>query len=242
MNEQNKRDILGDWNRAYRNENDVSGVTFPSEYVIRMFKGTYPDCNLADYAGEGGYEGRSVLDVSCGGVGRNLIVFKQVGFENIAATEISPEIVAAVNEHCESIGIPVDCRVGTNRHLPFEDNSFDFLVSWNACYYFDDVQDFRLHVAEYSRVLKSNGVFVFSIPMRDCFIYKNCIEKKDGLVEITSDPFGVRNGIILRRFENESDIVATFGTHFCDFHFGSINDNCFGLDYKWHIGYSKKVC
>ena len=81
---------------------------------------------------------------------------------------------------------------------------------------------------------------VFSIPKPPCFIYRDGIEKGDGLIEITNDPFKVRNGIILRCFKDENDIVSTFGEHFEDFTFGSIEDDCFGLNYSWYIGYCRR--
>lgn len=232
------RDQKMDWSIAYANEQDKNGVTFPSEYVIRMFKGIYPRCDLKNTGG--GYSGKSILDISCGGVGRDLIVLDQVGFSNIAATEISENIVQQVRDNISRLGIKADVRVGTNRNLPFETASFDFLLSWNVCYYFDDVIDISAHAKEYARVCKPGGIMVFSIPKPQCFLYKDCIEKGDGLVEIASDPFKVRNGIVLYRFTDEKAIVSTFGDYFEDFTFGSIEDDCFGLDYSWFIGYCRR--
>lgn len=232
------RDQKQDWVTAYADEKEKNGVTFPSEYVIRMFKGTYPKCNLKIYGG--GYNGKSILDVSCGGAARDLIVLDQVGFSSIAATEIASEIVDEAKQNVEHLGIKADIRVGTNRNLPFATGEFDYLLSWNVCYYFDEVMDFEQHVNEYARVLKPGAVMVFSIPKPKCFIYKDGINRGNGLIEITNDPFGVRNGIILRCFKNENDIAETFGTHFEDFTFGSIEDDCFGLNYSWYIGYCRK--
>ena len=55
-----------------------------------MFKGVYPKCDLNTYSG--GFKGKSILDISCGGIGRDLIVLKQVGFEHIAATDVISEL------------------------------------------------------------------------------------------------------------------------------------------------------
>ena len=232
------RSQVESWNDVYKKEEDINGVAFPSEYVIRMFKGSYPKLDFK--AHEGGYKGKSILDISGGGSGRDLIVFKQVGFEKIAATEISSEIVEQIKLNSGKIGIDVDAQVGTNRELPFGDSSFDYLLSWNVCYYFDDDIDFDKHVLEYARVLKPGGILVFSIPKANCFIYRDCIDRGNGLAEITNDPFGARNGVILRRFSGEDDIELTFGNKFENFVFGSIEDDCFGLNYSWHIGYCKR--
>lgn len=99
--------------------------------------------------------------------------------------------------------------------------------------------DFKTHVEEYARVLKKDGILFFSIPCKDCFVYNNGIEK-DGFMTIVDDWFDLRNGSIQKVFQDEEDIRNTFGTHFKDFTFGRIDDDCFGLAYKWFIGYCRK--
>ncbi len=89
--------------------------------------------------------------------------------------------------------------------------------------------------------MKKGGVFVFSIPCRDCFIYKDAIEHKDShMMEIVNDYFEIRNGTLQRFFNSEKEIEEVFSSHFKDFVFGKIDDECFGLAYKWYIGYCVK--
>ena len=218
------------WSKLYAENNTMA---YPAEYVIRMFKGKFPRLSLRDE----GYEGKSILDIGCGD-GRHLCFFKNMGFGKIAGTEISQDIVDSLKKRTDVLG-GVDIRVGVNNNLGFEDESFDFLLSWNVCYYLDDEMDFASHVKEYARVLKKGGTLVFSIPCKDCFVYKNGIEK-DGFMTITDDYFKVRNGSIQKIFQDEADIEKTFGSHFKNFVFGKIDCDCFGLDYKWYIGYCEK--
>lgn len=185
----------------------------------------------------GGYTGKSICDIGFGD-GRHLALFKSLGFDRIAGTEISQDVVDKIRKNLEHIAL-FDLRVGVNNNLGFEDEAFDFLLSWNVCYYLDDRMDFRTHVAEYARVLKKDGILVFSIPCKDCFVYHNGIEK-NGFMTIVDDWFGLRNGSIQKVFQDEEDILSTFGSHFKDFTFGRINDDCFGLAYKWFIGYCRK--
>ena len=224
-----KEQILG-WNKAYAE----SGMAYPAEYVIRMFKGNYPKLNLM----REGYAGKSILDIGCGD-GRHLSFFSTIGFTKLAGTEISEETVEIVKKNLNEISVEADIRVGVNNNLGFETEEFDFLLSWNVCYYLDDKMNFSSHVKEYARVLKRNGILVFSIPCKDCFVYKDGVEK-DGFMEIRNDWFGLRNGSVQKIFQNEDDIKNTFGTHFKDFVFGRICDDCFGLSYKWYIGYCRK--
>lgn len=220
------------WTKEYLEENEMF---YPAEYVVRMFKGNYPRMNLKKEAG--GYTGKSICDIGFGD-GRHLALFKSLGFDRIAGTEISQDVVDKVRKNLEHI-TSLDLRVGINNDLGFEDEAFDFLLSWNVCYYLDDKMDFNTHVAEYARVLKKDGILVFSIPCKDCFVYNNGIEK-DGFMTIVDDWFGLRNGSIQKIFQDEEDILNTFGSHFKDFTFGRINDDCFGLAYKWFIGYCRK--
>ena len=220
------------WTKEYLKDNEMF---YPAEYVVRMFKGNYPRLNLKKEAD--GYMGKSICDIGFGD-GRHLALFKSLGFDRIAGTEISQDVVDKVKKSLEHVA-SLDLRVGINNNLGFEDGAFDFLLSWNVCYYLDDKMDFKTHVEEYARVLKKDGILVFSIPCKDCFVYKNGIEK-DGFMTIVDDWFGLRNGSIQKVFQDEEDIRNTFGTHFKDFTFGRIDDDCFGLAYKWFIGYCRK--
>lgn len=219
------------WSKAYLKKERA----YPAEYVIRIFKGNYPKLNFI----KEGYSGKSILDVGCGD-GRNFCLFQSLGFDRIAGTEISQIIVDKTSSSLKEIGIKPDIRVGTNNNLGFGDEEFDFLLSWNVCYYMDDQMDFSSHVAEYSRVLKKGGILVFSIPCKDAFVYKDGIDYNNGFMEIRNDWFKSRNGSVQRVFRDEKEIEDTFGTHFKDFVFGRINDDCFGLSYKWFIGYCIK--
>lgn len=220
------------WNKVYM---ESDRMAYPAEYVIRIFRGNYPRLNLSTW---GGYSGKSILDIGCGD-GRHLNFFNSIGFDSIAGTEISEEAVSLVKDNINGFSIDADIRVGVNNDLGFESERFDFLLSWNVCYYLDDDMDFSSHVREYARVLKPDGILVFSIPCKDCFVYKDGIEK-NGFMEIRNDWFGIRNGSIQKIFQDEEDIKKEFGTHFKDFVFGRISDDCFGLDYKWFIGYCRK--
>lgn len=127
-------------------------MMWPAEWLIRIFKGSYPNLNLPK-----NYTGKKILDVGCGD-GRNLLFLKSLGFK-IYGTEISQEIVKRVRENLKMFGI-VDANivVGTNAYLPFENDFFDYIVSWNVIYYMSSARGFEKHVKEHARVAKE-GVF-----------------------------------------------------------------------------------
>lgn len=215
-----------EWTKAYMNDSEVE---YPAEYVIRIFKGTYPKLNFDKTT----FIGKKICDVSCGD-GRNLILLYKCGFD-VYGTELTSEIVKKTKSKLINIIPQFDIRVGTNTHIPFDDDFFDYLLSWNACYYMGDNSDFDLHVNELSRVLKKDGHLILSIPKKTCFIYKDSEQLRKGYQIIKNDPFKVRNGEILRMFKDEKEIENVFSKHFKNFTFASIHDDCFGFNYHWHL-------
>jgi SAM-dependent methyltransferase len=211
-------------------------LTFPAEYIIRIFKGKYPHLKLKD---EVAFEGKKICDVSCGN-GANLSLVHQCGFK-IFGTEISADIVDIAKQHLARRDIrDFDIRVGTNENIPFDNAFFDFLISWNSCYYMGQQKDFGVYVKEFARVIREDGYFVLSIPKKTCYIFDGAEPSQKGYCVIKKDPFGVRNGEIMRVFQDEEEIRQAFSPYFGDFIFGSIQDDCFGFAYHWHLAVCRR--
>jgi len=222
------------WAGAYAEH----GMAFPSEYVIRIFRGCYPRLALD----KDGYKESTILDISCGD-GRDLLLFSQLGFKGVYGTEIEESIVERIRSNVADVGVPKEnVAPGFNHALPFENAFFDYVMAWNVCYYMQNHM-FVEYVNEYARVVKPGGILVFSIPKKTAFIYKDAELIDGGEYCIIKDDFfgGMRNGERMRIFEDEADIVAAFTPHFVDFEFGSIHDDCFGLAYHWHIGICRRT-
>ena len=226
-----------EWNRTILKRNSIA---YPAEYVIRIFKGNYPKLQLSKKS----FSRKKICDVSCGD-GRNIVLLNECGFD-VYGTEITKEIVRYTKENLKRLGIKSTLKVGNNLHLPFDPSFFDYLLSWNSCYYMGDNLDFNLHVNEYARVLKKNGYLIMAIPKETKYFstgmsrnkvpYFNGSKKlKNGFCIIKNDPMKVRNGEILRRFKNKKEITKAFSKKFKNFVFGSIDDDCFGYDYDWFL-------
>ena len=96
-------------------------LSWPSETLIRLFKGDYVpglDPN---------FRGKKIVDVGFGNA-NNLIFFGSLGLD-LSGTEITKVICKETTEKLKTLGYEADLRAGTNRKIPFPDNSFDFLVS-----------------------------------------------------------------------------------------------------------------
>ena len=132
--------------------------------------------------------------------------------------------------------------VGNSSKIPAKNKFFDYILSWNSIYYMSITQkkDFKICVKELSRVLKPKGKIIVSIPKKTAFIYKKAKVIKKGYVQIKDDFFNMRNGEIMRKFNNEKEIRNDFSKYFKKFNFSSIEIEWFGLNYHFHIFVAEK--
>jgi ubiquinone/menaquinone biosynthesis C-methylase UbiE len=70
---------------------------------------------------------KRVLDIGCG-TGAMGLLFAGMG-HRVAGIDLSPEMVAKARKNAEEQNLSLELHVGDAEHLPFEDNSFDVIVS-----------------------------------------------------------------------------------------------------------------
>ena len=101
-----------------------------------------------------------VLDAGCGG-GRNLIYFLRSGF-SVSGVDQSSEAIAQIRslaaQHAPHL--PVDnFRVAAIEQMPFDDASFDVVISSAVLHFARDEAHWHSMVQEMWRVLKPGGIF-----------------------------------------------------------------------------------
>jgi len=191
---------------------------WPNETLIRLFKGKYVTNLSKDF------KNKTVLDIGFGN-GNNLIFLKSLGL-NISGTEVHPDICKLVTDKLKTMNFQSNLKVGTNKNLPFEDNQFDFLVSWNVIHYEKSEQDMMSAIKEYARVLKPNGRMFLSTTGPTHSILQNAKTLGNHLYQIgREDDF--RKGEIYFYFDNPDYIRFYFSKAFKDIQIGRIDDDLF---------------
>lgn len=208
---------------------------YPSEFVVRAFLGSYPRHKFNKHQ----ITGKSILDLGFGD-GRNMQLFHHLEME-VHGIEITQEICDVVTSRLKSEGVDVVTKVGRNTQIPYEDGRFDFVLASSSCYYMDPDKKYSDNVKEIARVLKPGGIFIHSVPMPSTFIMKNAIDRGDGHMEITEDPYGVRVGYILKKFDDEEEVKSSLEPYFNDIKIGSCRDDFWGDSvHLWLVICTKK--
>lgn len=99
-------------------------------------------------------EGERVLDVACG-TGNAAIPAAAAGGE-VTGLDITPELLEDARRNAQKYGVEVEWIEGDAQDLPFEDGSFDVVVSTFGCMF---APDHAKAAAEIVRVLKPGGRF-----------------------------------------------------------------------------------
>lgn len=212
----------------YRKRNPSN--VYPVEFVVRAFLGTYPLLK----ADRGAWQGKTVLDLGFGDA-RNIPLLHDLGMR-VCGVEISQEICGLAGDRLSAMGIDAILRVGRNNGIPFPDAHFDAVLACHACYYVDAGSSFSDNVREIARVLKPRGRFIFSAPAATSYIFKGAKDLGGGHMEIAHDPYGVRNGYVLKKFDDEPELRAAFTPLFESFAIGSCRNDFWGIqEHVWIV-------
>ena len=115
----------------------------------------------------------AILDVGCG-AGRTTFALKNMGFDNIAGLDVSNKLIAFAKKHARKnkINIPFVCADA--QHTPFGEENFDACIfSYNGLMCVPNSEIRYNIMKEVHRVLKPNGIFIFTTHDRDDKRYRD---------------------------------------------------------------------
>lgn len=223
MLENQTKDITEDkWSHFY-GDRSASVGRYPTEWVVRTLAGgRYPKLSLD----KSRYLGEHILDLGCGD-GRNLPLLLDLGFD-VHACEISSDIVSKLETLANASDWTVKFSAGSNLNIPYVDNFFGYMLCCSSCYYMESGATWPSILSELSRVLKVGGILVANFPDLTNFIFDNSTRNEDGSFLITSDPYGLRNGMRLMAIANEGELASALGRDFRILGVGHQDDNFYG--------------
>jgi SAM-dependent methyltransferase len=203
---------------------------YPVEFVVRAFLGNYPGLKV----GPRSWKGKRVLDLGFGD-GRNIPLFYDLGMV-VYGVEISDEICDLTATRLAGLNVEAVLRVGRNTRIPFPAGHFEVLVGCHSCYYVDPGTSFSDNVLEFARVVSPGGRFVFSAPIGTSYIMQGAEDLGGGHMKVSADPYGIRNGCILKKFDSESQIYLALSPYFDSFAVGSCRNDFWGInEHVWIV-------
>lgn len=98
---------------------------------------------------------RRILDLGCG-VGRHALMFAEAGFD-VSGLDASKAGLAFCGQMAEERGVELNLKAGSMTRLPYDPNTFDYVLAFNVIYHGNRRVVARA-VREITRVLKPYGL------------------------------------------------------------------------------------
>lgn len=77
--------------------------------------------------------------------------------------------------------------------------------------------------------MRNGGYLIATLAHPETFILKDAIPLEDGHYQITDDPYGLRNGDILKVFHTKQEIIDTFSEDFENICIGMQDEDYYGM-------------
>ncbi len=104
----------------------------------------------------------NILDLGCG-TGRTTFGLKKLGYNNIVGVDLTPEMIEAAQKLNAYFKEHLDFKVGDAMNLDFKDCLFESVIfSFNGLMSIPNGQNRLMALKEINRVLKPDGVFIFT--------------------------------------------------------------------------------
>lgn len=108
-----------------------------------------------------------ILDLGCG-TGRTTFPLYQLGFQDLIGVDLTPEMIAEAKQLNDYFETAIPFQIGNACALPFAESTFDSVIfSFNGIMSIPNPTDRELALKETNRVLKTDGIFIFTTHDRE---------------------------------------------------------------------------
>ena len=209
---------------------------YPTEFVVRYFLGSYPNLQNKNQS----YPGQTILDIGCGD-GRNIPFLSALGF-NVHGLDISQEIIDKCHHNLTYNKAAAFLNVGSNSKAPYSSSFFDYILGCHSLYYVQQGDSFKANLKEMHRLLKPSSCLLFSVPMASSYLLRSSIDAGNNHAVITSDPLNIRNGEIIKYYNNIEEIEQDLQTaFFSEIQVASCCNNWWGIEEHCWLVSCRKV-
>ncbi|HEX4899975.1 MAG TPA: class I SAM-dependent methyltransferase [Pyrinomonadaceae bacterium] len=209
------------WNKVY--SEGFMTMWYPHEDIIR-FCARLIQRKLTHDRYEVKRKVERVLDLGCGN-GRNAMYFARQGF-SASGLDVSTQAIEWAKDWSKREGLEIDFRVGDIEQLPFENETFDVVVSHGVLDHVP-MPTARNAATEVHRVLKPGGLFYCDLRSTEDF------EFGEG-EEVAPNTFVVSEGFeqgLVQHFFSEDETKALFDGLF-GIIYSEIAESRLGPDFK----------
>ena len=151
-----------------------------------------------------------ILDVGCLYV-NNLVPFSDTGVE-LHGTEINPEMILLAEQNALLWGIDLKVQKGVNKTLPYDNQTFDTLLSLNTIHYERNKKEVLCGLREFHRVGNESCHFYIMTNGKNHLFHKSAVRIKENSYRLRTDEF--RNNQTMAYFDDKSHFKETLETVF----------------------------
>jgi tRNA (uracil-5-)-methyltransferase TRM9 len=204
-------------------------LNYPDENLARLFSGRYvpvpqPPARAMDH----GF-----------GTANTLAFLANKGYE-CAGCEISEHFINEAQQLFKTMRKIVDLRPVKGLEIPFDDKSFDVVVSWNVIHYNGTRTAVMKVISELCRVLEPGGVLLLSTLHPDSSLFSRMRHLGDGsyLIEKESEHDN-RQGLTFFCSQSAEELAGLF-CEFSEVKIGSASSDLFNLARRnaWFLVYA----
>jgi len=221
-----------EWNNEFLRELKAEEYPkYPNEAMLKVIFGSYLR-NRPILSSN-----MKVLDVGCA-MGSNLIPFADMGCD-VHGIDIHPDISNNAKKIMKHRGYEdIDFKEGSNRNIPFPDNSFDLITSINTLHYEKNEEDMILALNEFQRVLKpGGGLYISTVgPKHEIYNLSKPLGNHENLIQ----DFGFRTGEQFFFFDNERYLDYYLSKIFTNVETGRVTEKLMTMDLDFLISYATK--